>query len=219
MNYLSTLFTILLVSSCSNIKYYQLKKEDTPASLAKKFDVPLCTLKLANEGTSFSSGDTIKIPRYFGLFAPDGEDCEVTENLLLQGDFLWPLQQGSQKISSPFGMRWNRHHKGIDIPAPKGTPILAAKSGKVIYRGYQKRGYGNVIIIQHDDGSQTAYAHARKTIVKNGKYVEKGQVIGFVGRTGKTTGAHLHFEIILDGNFVNPLDYLARRDDESIIKN
>lgn len=218
MNYLSTLFTILLVSSCSNIKYYQLKQEDTPASLAKRFDIPLCTLKLANEGNSFSRGDVIKIPRYFGLFAPDGEECEVTEKLLLQGDFLWPLK-GSQKVSSPFGMRWNRHHKGIDIPSPKGTPILASKSGKVIYRGYHKRGYGNVVIIEHDDGSNTVYAHARKTIVKKGKFVEKGEVIGFVGRTGKTTGSHLHFEINLDGTYVNPLEYLARREDETTSKN
>ncbi len=212
MNYLSTLFTFLFLSSCSSVKLYQLKKDDTPASLSKKFDVPLCTLKLANEGTSFASGDTIKIPRYFGLFAPDGEDCFVTEKLLLQGDFLWPLK-GAQEVSSPFGLRWNRHHKGIDIPAPKGTPILAAKSGKVTYRGFQKRGYGNVIIIAHDDGSKTVYAHARRTIVKKGMFVEKGQVIGFVGRTGKTTGSHLHFEINLDGDFVNPLDYLARGED------
>jgi murein DD-endopeptidase MepM/ murein hydrolase activator NlpD len=165
---------------------------------------------MANEG---SSGDTIKIPRYFGLFAPDGEQCDVTENLLLQGDFLWPLK-GSQKVSSFFGMRWNRHHKGIDIPAPKGTPILASKTGLVIYRGYQKRGYGNVIILQHEDGSHTVYAHAQKTIVKKGKSVEKGQVIGFVGRTGKTTGSHLHFEIKLEGTFVNPLEYLARTEDD-----
>jgi murein DD-endopeptidase MepM/ murein hydrolase activator NlpD len=206
LNYLSSLFTILLLSSCSNIKYYQLKQDDTPVSLSKKFDIPLCTLRMANEG---SSGDTIKIPRYFGLFAPDGEQCDVTENLLLQGDFLWPLK-GSQKVSSFFGMRWNRHHKGIDIPAPKGTPILASKTGLVIYRGYQKRGYGNVIILQHEDGSHTVYAHSQKTIVKKGKSVEKGQVIGFVGRTGKTTGSHLHFEIKLKGTFVNPLEYLAR---------
>lgn len=165
---------------------------------------------MANEG---SNGDTIKIPRYFGLFAPDGEDCQVTENLLSRGDFLWPLK-GNQEVSSFFGMRWNRHHKGIDIPAPKGTPILASKSGMVIYRGYQKRGYGNVIILQHEDGSHTVYAHAQKTIVKKDKSVEKGQVIGFVGRTGKTTGSHLHFEINLDGTFVNPLDYLARKEDE-----
>ena len=165
---------------------------------------------MANEG---SNGDTIKIPRYFGLFSPDGEQCEVTENLLIQGDFLWPLK-GNQEVSSFFGMRWNRHHKGIDIPAPKGTPILASKSGTVIYRGFQKRGYGNVIILQHEDGSHTVYAHAQKTIVKKGKSVEKGQVIGFVGRTGKTTGSHLHFEINLEGTFVNPLDYLARKEDD-----
>ena len=216
MNYLNFLFTILLVSSCSNVKYYKLKQEDTPVSLSKKFDIPLCTLKLANEGTSFSSGDVIKIPRYFGLFAPDGEECEVTENLLLQGDFLWPLKEGSQKISSPFGMRWNRHHKGIDIPAPKGTPILAAKSGTVIYRGFHKKGYGNVVVIEHEDGSHTLYAHAKKTIVKRGRSVKQGEIIGFVGRSGKTTGAHLHFEISLDGTHVNPLDYLARKDSDTI---
>lgn len=211
MNYLSSLFTILLVSSCANVKYYQVKKEDTPVSVSKKFDIPLCTLRMANEG---NNGEMIKIPRYFGLFAPDGEECDVTENLLLEGDFLWPLD-GTQKVSSPFGMRWNRHHKGIDIPSAKGTPIYAAKSGKVIYRGYHKRGYGNVIIIEHEGGIRTVYAHASKTIVKKGKFVEKGQLIGYVGRTGKSTGSHLHFEINLDGEYVNPLDYLAKKETDS----
>ncbi len=214
MNYLSFLFTILLVSSCANVKYYEVEKQDTPITVSKKFDIPLCTLRLANEGRNFNSGEIIKIPRYYGLFAPDGDECEVTENLLLEGDFLWPLD-GKEKVSSPFGMRWNRHHKGIDIPAPKGTPILAAKSGVVVYRGFHKRGYGNVVILEHENGVRTLYAHASKTIVKKGKFVEVGQVIGYVGRTGKTTGAHLHFEINLDGEYVNPLDYLAKRESDS----
>ena len=117
-------------------------------------------------------------------------------------------------ISSHFGERRDpingrlRFHEGVDIAAPKGTPIAAAAAGKVIFAG-PNRGYGKVVLIQHADGRVTRYAHAGKIIVSEGESVEAGQTIATVGSTGHSTGPHLHFEVMEDGRHINPLKALA----------
>lgn len=123
------------------------------------------------------------------------------------GGYSHPLK-GAGTISSGYGSRWGSFHKGLDFAAPAGTPIYAADSGKVIYSGYNSGGYGNLVIIEHDNGDQTYYAHCSKLYVSVGSYVSKGQHIAGVGTTGDSTGNHLHFEIRKNGNPVNPANYL-----------
>ena len=117
---------------------------------------------------------------------------------------IWPV---SGPVTSPFGYRWGRLHAGIDIGVPYGTPIHAAASGTVIYAGWMS-GYGNLIVIDHGNGLATAYGHQSALAVGNGAAVSQGQVIGYVGSTGHSFGAHLHFEVRIHGSPVDPLGYL-----------
>jgi peptidoglycan DL-endopeptidase CwlO len=117
---------------------------------------------------------------------------------------IWPVQG---PVTSPFGMRWGRMHEGIDIGVPYGTPIHAAASGIVIYAGWMS-GYGNLIVIDHGQGLATAYGHQSALAVGNGASVTQGQTIGYVGCTGHCFGPHLHFEVRVNGQPVDPLGYL-----------
>lgn len=110
-------------------------------------------------------------------------------------------------ISSYYGMRNGRMHTGVDFAAPAGTKIYAWKAGKVIQASWSGS-YGNFIVIQHNDGTISRYAHCSGYACSKGDVVSKGQVIGYVGTTGNSTGNHLHLEIKVNGNFVNPLNYL-----------
>ena len=116
---------------------------------------------------------------------------------------IWPVRG---PINSGFGMRWGRMHQGIDIGAGTGTPIHAAKAGTVTFAGTMS-GYGNVVIITHSGGLSTLYAHQSRIAVSGGP-VSQGQVIGYVGSTGHSTGPHLHFETRIDGTPQDPLRYL-----------
>jgi murein DD-endopeptidase MepM/ murein hydrolase activator NlpD len=117
---------------------------------------------------------------------------------------IWPVQG---PITSPFGMRWGRMHEGVDIGVPYGTPIHAAASGTIIYAGWMS-GYGNLVVIDHGGGLATAYGHQSALAVGNGASVSQGQVIGYVGCTGHCFGPHLHFEVRVNGQPVDPLGYL-----------
>lgn len=112
-------------------------------------------------------------------------------------------------VTSRFGARWGRSHKGTDIGAPAGTPIYAAASGTVIYSEYgYGGGYGNHIIISHGNGITTLYGHCTTLIASEGEYVSQGQLIATVGSTGASTGNHLHLEIRVDGVAQDPQNYL-----------
>ena len=117
---------------------------------------------------------------------------------------IWPV---SGPVTSPFGYRWGRLHAGIDIGVPYGTPIHAAAAGTVVLAGWTG-GYGNYTCIDHGGGMATCYAHQSSYAVSNGAEVSQGQVIGYVGSTGHSFGAHLHFEVRINGNPVDPLGYL-----------
>jgi murein DD-endopeptidase MepM/ murein hydrolase activator NlpD len=128
------------------------------------------------------------------------------------GTFAWPTP-GYTHVSSPFGMRMHpilhvrKMHTGIDIHVPYGARIVAAGTGTVIFAGYNG-GYGNFTMIDHGDGLVTCYAHQSKISVSKGQRVSEGQAIGKVGSTGMSTGAHLHFEVRVNGTPRNPLNYL-----------
>ncbi len=110
-------------------------------------------------------------------------------------------------LTSPYGERWGRAHEGIDIGGEAGSDILAADSGTVSCSQWVD-GYGNYIEIDHSNGFKTAYGHCSELYVKQGEIVTQGQVIAAMGSTGNSTGTHLHFEVLLDGEPQNPLDYV-----------
>lgn len=116
----------------------------------------------------------------------------------------WPV---GGPVTSEFGSRWGRLHAGIDIGSGSGTPIRAAKAGTVIFAGSQG-GYGNVVIIDHGGGLTTLYAHQSRLGTNDGADVAQGEVVGFVGSTGHSTGPHLHFETRVGGSPQNPRRYL-----------
>jgi murein DD-endopeptidase MepM/ murein hydrolase activator NlpD len=100
-------------------------------------------------------------------------------------------------------------HTGIDIPAPTGTPIRVVAPGKVVYSGWRS-GYGLMVEVDHGNGISTVYAHCSKLFLRLGQVVSAGQLVGGVGRTGVTTGSHLHFEVRRRGSPVDPMRFLAR---------
>ena len=118
--------------------------------------------------------------------------------------FIWPLKG---KISSGFGRRGARFHNGVDIPAPKGTAIVAARSGRIVFTG-SIRGFGRTIRVDHGNGVETLYAHCTALLVKKGEWVRQGQKIATVGRTGRATCNHLHFSVFVGGKARDPKGYL-----------
>lgn len=127
-------------------------------------------------------------------------------------NWISPLTQ--YRLTSSFGMRLhpilkkNRMHNGVDMAAPANTPIYAARGGLVITTAYQKNGAGNYVQIDHGDGYRSIYMHMTQYVVKSGNYVVPGQIIGYVGSTGLSSGNHLHFGISKNGTYVNPMEYI-----------
>lgn len=120
--------------------------------------------------------------------------------------YIWPAKG---VLTSGYGWRWGRMHRGIDIAGPIGTPIVASASGVVTEAGWNSGGYGNLVEIQHSDGSLTLYAHNSRILVGKGQRVEQGQQVAEMGNTGYSTGPHLHFEVHPPGKgAVDPLAYL-----------
>jgi murein DD-endopeptidase MepM/ murein hydrolase activator NlpD len=119
--------------------------------------------------------------------------------------FIWPL---NGPLTSPYGPRWGSMHTGIDIDGYTGQPVVAAKDGGVIYLGGGMTGYGNAVVLDHGGGISTLYAHLSAFETSTGAAVEQGDIVGYVGCTGNCYGDHLHFEVRVAGNPVNPLDYL-----------
>lgn len=122
-------------------------------------------------------------------------------------NFDWPVEDARLSRGFLLGKRW---HYGLDLAAKKGTPILASEAGVVIYVGKGFSGYGKLIVIEHNDTWATLYSHLNKFSVKEGDRITRGQKIGEMGRTGRATGVHLHFEIRYNRQPVNPLMYLPQ---------
>lgn len=124
---------------------------------------------------------------------------------LAYGKFYNPMSRG--RFTSGFGPRWGRMHKGIDLAASTGTPITAADGGKVVHSGWDGA-YGKLVIIDHENGYKTYYAHCSKLLVSSGERVARGQLIAKSGSTGRVTGPHLHFEVRKNNIPVNPSNYI-----------
>ncbi|MGB2925282.1 MAG: peptidoglycan DD-metalloendopeptidase family protein [Limnothrix sp.] len=123
--------------------------------------------------------------------------------------YIWPAKG---VLTSGYGRRWGRMHKGIDIAAPVGTPIFAAAGGEVVSAGWNSGGYGNLVKIKHQDESVTLYAHNSRILVRNGQQVKQGQQIAAMGSTGFSTGPHLHFELHKQGQGAkNPVAFLPKK--------
>lgn len=113
----------------------------------------------------------------------------------------------NHRLTSGFGPRWGRMHQGVDFAAPVGTPIVAPGEGTVTFAGWQ-RGYGYLIKVQHELGVETRYGHLSKMSVKVGQKVSRGQRIGDMGNTGRSTGPHLHYEVRVNGQAINPMSFI-----------
>ncbi|MBR4291453.1 MAG: peptidoglycan DD-metalloendopeptidase family protein [Oscillospiraceae bacterium] len=149
---------------------------------------------------------------YVPTTKPSGTDTTPSTQAPSSSGWIKPLK--SYTLTSAFGMRLHPikkkwlMHEGVDMSAPQGTPIYAAKAGKVTRTAYQEGGAGYYVSINHGDGFASIYMHMTHYIVSPGTYVNAGQVIGYVGSTGGSTGPHLHFGISYNGTYVNPMNYI-----------
>ncbi len=125
-------------------------------------------------------------------------------------DLCFPVPGGT--LTSPFGHRWGKFHKGLDIAASIGADVIACGDGVVVFTGSRKRfrRYGKTVLIDHGKGVYTYYAHLSKIKCKKGQKVKKGQKIAHVGNTGRSTGPHLHLEVRVSNNLYNPIAYFAK---------
>jgi LysM repeat protein len=192
---------------------YQVRSGDTCWSIARRYGMNVTELTALNPGLNpekIKSGDYLQVRRTMvpsrGLRGsrsiPPG--TAGREQSLFQGALFHPLR--GARLTSRYGMRWGRLHRGIDLAASAGTPILAAAAGTVIYAG-QQSGYGLIVIVDHGT-YQTKYAHNAENLVRAGDDVRRGQPIAKVGSTGNATGNHLHFELVFEGEAIDPLPYL-----------
>lgn len=189
-------------------KVYNVKAGDTLAKIAGYFKVSLSNLIEIN-----GLDDPDKIYKEQDIIIPvdmDRNRYTLASRNRNPATYIWPVQG---IISSYYGWRIHpirkkkQFHTGIDIAVPQGTPIYAAKTGEVIYSGWAD-GYGYLVIINHNDNSQTYYAHNLDLLVKKGDTVRQGKIISLSGTTGVSTGPHLHFEIRKNGRHLDPLQKL-----------
>jgi len=216
-------------------RWHKTARGDTLSELAERYDVPiedLIELNQLADPSKIQVGQRLFIPRARSLnrapvgfislrraqrrpsaqgLAPEAltdEELKDHPPLALIKRLRWPLRGAELTITSPFGPRGGRVHKGIDLRAPRGAPSLSALAGKVVRVAYEKKGYGRYIIIDHGQGLESRYAHHHKNLVSEGDSVEAGAQIGEVGNTGRSSGPHLHFELRYRGEPLDPLVYL-----------
>jgi lipoprotein NlpD len=198
---------------------YIVQPGDTFYRIAQRHNVSVGRLMAANgisDPRELRVGQSLIIPGSYESASLGGEASEQGarpyRGQRADRHFEWPVAQGT--VSSGFGIRNGAMHSGIDIAAPIGTPIHAADSGTVIFAG-QLHGYGNTVIIRHDDDYVTVYGHNRENLVHEGDRVSRGQTIAELGSSGRATGANLHFEVRCDNVARNPLAYLPEPADST----
>ncbi len=228
--WVSFLFIILFVNGCSRHKipaqrptsfpkmkgiYHVVERHQTFYRICKTYGVDLkevASLNGISDPSEIQTGRRIFIPGARKVLkveiyiddvaAEQGERVKIAYKKL---DFIWPAEG---KINDVFEETESRRHQGIDISSPTGAPIKASNAGTVIYSGNTIKGYGNLIILRHSEEFVTVYAHNQVNLVEEGVWVEKGQIIGKVGQTGKASGPHVHFEIRKNNKAIDPLLFL-----------
>lgn len=188
-----------------NSKFHIVRAGETMWSIAAGYGLNVAAIENANQNKNpncLNIGDRLNIPQRSSgeLLLASGPSRGIS----FSGLFSWPL---TGIITSHFGWRKSGYHHGVDIANKLGTPIKAAADGVVTFAGW-KNVYGRTVVIKHDDGKSTLYAHTQKILVKEQQRVKRGQVIARVGVSGKTTGPHLHFEIRKGEKCFDPLSYL-----------
>ncbi|CUH96487.1 hypothetical protein P22_2577 [Propionispora sp. 2/2-37] len=182
---------------------HTVRSGDTLWDIAHRYEADLTAICLANG--KINQDDTITEGEQ--LFIPGGRRPlrQLQPASRSQGiRFAWPVQG---EISSPFGYRWGQLHAGIDIANDAGTPVRAALAGRVIYSGWYG-GYGKTVILEHGQGYTTLYGHLSQTAVDQKRYIETGELVGYMGSTGRSTGPHLHFEVRINDVPINPIQAL-----------
>ncbi len=195
---------------------HKVQKGDTVYSIAKKYDTSAQAIVDFPYNT-FVNDETFELAIGQFVIVPDGIKPEAAKtqtapawrsitpdagSVVASGQFVWPT-------SGSITQRYSWFHPGVDIANRAAPAILAADAGKVIVAGWPDNyGYGNRVVLDHGNGTRTLYAHLSKIYVVSGQTVNRGATIGQMGSTGRSTGTHLHFEIISGGQHVNPLNVL-----------
>jgi len=229
------IWTVFLVNSCARRKiavgklppsekemamkgvYHVVERHQTLYRICKTYRVNIkevASLNNIGDPSRIQTGQKIFIPGatkvlkveiYIDDVAAESGERGREKIAYKKHDFIWPVEGQCVDI---FEETERRRHQGIDISSPLGTPVKASSSGTVLYSGNTIRGYGNLIILRHSEEFVTLYAHNQINLVEEGLRVERGQIIGKVGQTGRASGPHLHFEIRRNNKALNPLEFL-----------
>mgnify|MGYP005838610177 CR=1 FL=1 len=192
---------VLVVPTTKGV-VHSVERGETLWDIGRLYGVSVETIAQVNrlqDPDRLSPGTLLLIP---GVEGPRLERVVVAGRL--QRVFSWPVRG---RISSEYGWRWGRLHEGIDIAVPRGTPVRAAASGRVVFARWGG-GYGYLVTVDHGSGVVTRYAHNSRLAVREGQWVRRGQIIAYSGNTGNSTGPHVHFEIRFRGRAVDPRPYL-----------
>lgn len=204
------------LSACGRSLSHQVRSGETLWEIGQRYGVShqeIARLNGLRDANKIEIGQQLRIPRggrvrSAARTAP--EQRRVVSRLFPRDEnafFAWPLERG--RLSSGFGPRNGSFHDGIDIAAPRGTPVLAAADGQVIFSDVL-RGYGNVVIVRHSRGYVTVYAHNQVNQVRQGQFIRQGQRLAEVGQSGRATAPNLHFEVREENLARDPLHYLPQ---------
>jgi murein DD-endopeptidase MepM/ murein hydrolase activator NlpD len=220
--YLAIFLLVVIFSTCRSVSpsypregvYHTVKRHQTLWRICKTYGVDINKVARINhirDPSRILVGQRIFIPGAKKVLKVDiyiddiggsrGRREDPKKLVLAKGRFLWPIRG---KVTREFGIRGTAKHDGIDISARRGTPIKASDSGRVLYSGNEISGYGNIIIIKHEGGFISIYAHNDVNEVAEDMRVKRGQIIGRVGSTGRGSDPHLHFEIRKNNRPINP---------------
>ncbi|MBI4828491.1 MAG: peptidoglycan DD-metalloendopeptidase family protein [Nitrospinae bacterium] len=192
-------------------RYHVIKKGETLYRISRMYGVSVEEIKRINNITDVSAveaGTRIYLPPSARGARPRPAPAGAPDEAPAKTDvrFAWPVKEVD--ISSRYGIRHNYKHDGLDLRGRRGEPVYAAAKGTVIFAGVGPAGYGNMVIIKHDERTISVYAHNDRNLAAKGQEVAQGEQIATIGRSGRATGYHMHFEIRIDRKPVDPERYL-----------